>query len=88
MSPLNRLGNKAPFGGPSLQTGFPYLFLYHTPLFDDKNAATADIYIALHLFAFHIFFRGHLCFLQSNLWLGCSLTYMFGCILTDGLIAV
>ena len=79
MSPLNRLGNKAPFGGPSLQTGFPYLFLYHTPLFDDKNAATADIYI---------FFRGHLCFLHTNLWVACSLTGMFGCILTDGLVAV
>ena len=77
MSPLNRLGNEAPFGGPSLQTGFPYLFLYHIPLFDDKNAATADIYIAPQLFAFHIFFRGHLC-----------LTGMFGCILTDGLVAV
>ena len=53
-----------------------------------KNDATADIYIALHLFAFHIFFRGHLCFLLSNLWVAFSLTAMSGCSLTDGLVAV
>ena len=52
-------------------------------MYIDKNAATADIYIALHLFAFHIFFRGHLCFLQSNLWVACSLTGMFGSSIND-----
>ena len=52
------------------------------------NATTADIYIALHLFAFNIFFRGHLYFLQSNSWIACSLTGMFGCSPADALVAV
>ena len=38
--------------------------------------------------AFINVFRGHLCILQSNLWVGCSLTDMFGCSRTDGLVAV
>ena len=32
------------------------------------------------------FSRGHLCFLQSNLWIAYSLTGMFGCSLTDGMV--